>query len=85
MEGVDIRGARRDTRHTGTQSDLHHFTRTVRVDSEGPNGSVHIVGDGETLLAGEVEERQHVALGKGGDEEVFGVPAVDFAVKRRGR
>lgn len=81
MEGVDVRRAGRDTGHTGTQEDLHHFARTIRVDPEGTDGSVDIVGDGETLLAGEIEERQHVALGEGGDEEVFGVPAVAFAVK----
>ena len=81
MEGVNVHIARRDTADTGTQDDLHHFPRTVRVDPEGANRAVDIVGDGEALATGEEEKRQHVALGEGRDEEVLGVPAVHFAVK----
>lgn len=63
------------------QRDLGKLSAAIGVHHQRAGGGVFIARDDYPVHDGHVQIREHVALGEGGDQELFRVPAVAVAVK----
>lgn len=67
--------------HGWAQGDLGEFACAGTIFGHRADGFVGVGGDDDAGFGGEVEVPEQVALGQGGHEELFGVPARGVASK----